>query len=67
MTPEQKSAFIVAQTAMMNIEVEIMRAENVERESHNLCQANGPEQWEAFRQRWEPVLGYNSLISFFNE
>lgn len=64
-TPEEKAAFINAQTQMMIIERETMIAENVEREKQGFSLANGPEQWEAMRQRWEPILGYNALISFF--
>lgn len=65
MTPEQKAAFISAQTQMMIAEREVMTAENIERERQCHAPANGPDQWKSFRLKWEPVLGYNALISFF--
>lgn len=67
MTPEQKVAFIVAQTALMQAETEMMKTENVERERHGLAPANGPEQWADHIKRWEPVLGYNAVIQFFRD
>ena len=66
-TPAEKAAFIAAQTQMMIVEREIMIAENIEREQQGLSPANGPDQWDAMRQRWEPVLGYNALIAFFRD
>jgi hypothetical protein len=50
----------------MIAERDVMVAENIEREQKGLAPANGPEQWEEMRKRWEPVLGYNALIVFFN-
>jgi len=64
-TPTEKAAFIAAQTQMMIAERDVMIAENIERERQCLAPANGPEQWEEMRQRWEHVLGYNALIAFF--
>lgn len=64
-TPEERAAFIAAQTQMMIAERDVMTAENIERERQCLAPANGPEQWEEMRQRWEHVLGYNALIAFF--
>lgn len=66
MKSEEKAAFIFAQTQMMIVEREIMNAENIERERQGYAPANGPKQWEAFHQKWEPILGYNALISFFS-
>ena len=66
MTPEQKAAFVMAQTQMMIAEREVMIAENIERERQNYALANGPKQWENFRLKWELVLGHNTLISFFH-
>ena len=65
MTEEQKAAFINAQTQMMVTERDIMNAENIERRNQGYAEANGPEQWAALRDKWEPVLGYNALIAFF--
>ena len=67
MTPEQKAAFVIAQTQMMVNEREIMIAGNEERRLHGLSPAHGPDQWEDFLQKWEPVLGYNALIGFFRD
>jgi hypothetical protein len=67
MTPEQKAAFINAQTAMMLAEREIMIAENIEREKQGFSEANGPQQWQRFHDEWEPILGYNALITFFRD
>jgi len=65
MTPEEKAALIAAQTQILAIEIQVMLAENAEREEQGYSPANGPEQWEALRRIWEPVLGYNSVIEFF--
>jgi hypothetical protein len=67
MTPEQKAAFIAAQTQMMIAERDVMIAENVERNWKLLAPANGPEQFEEMRQRWQNVLGYNEIIAFFRD
>lgn len=64
-TPQEKSAFINAQTQMMIAERDVMHAENQERAFHGESPAYGSSEWEAFRQRWEAVLGYNALIQFF--
>jgi hypothetical protein len=66
-TPYEKAAFIAAQTQMMIAERDVMIAENTERERQGHAPANGPEQWEEMRQRWEHVLGYNALIAFFTD
>jgi len=64
-TSAEKAAFIMAQTQMMIAERDVMIAENVEREMLGNSPANGPEQFEEMRRRWESVLGYNALIAFF--
>ena len=65
MTPEQKAAFINAQIALMNAEKEIMLSENYERERKGHAPAYGPEQWQAFYDKWEAILGYNAVTKFF--
>ena len=65
MTNEQKAAFINAQFQMMAAEKEMMIAENNERESHGHSIAYGGQQWLLFIEKWEPILGHNSLIEFF--
>jgi hypothetical protein len=67
MTPEQKAAFISAQTQMMIAEREVMTVENAEREQQGLSPAYGSTQWEEFRLRWGNILGYNAIILFFSE
>lgn len=66
-SPEERAAFINAQTQMMIAERDVMIAENIERERQGLAPANGPEQWEEMRQRWENVLGCNAIIAFFRD
>ena len=66
-TPSEKAAFIIAQTQMMIAERDVMIAENIERERQGFSPANGPAQWEEMRQRWEPVLGYNALVSYLRD
>ncbi len=67
MTPEQKAAFINAQTAMMHAEMQGMIAENWERQQRGHSLAHGPQQWQEFQSRWETVIGYNAVILFFRE
>ncbi len=67
MSPAEKAAFIAAQTQMMIAERDIMVAENIEREDRGVAMAHGPDEWERFRQAWEPVLGYNALTVFFHD
>lgn len=66
MTQEQKASFINAQTAMMQAEMNMMLAENQNRLNNNESLAYTEDQFLNFMQRWEPILGYNSLILFFN-
>lgn len=65
MTPEQRAAYINAQSVMMTAEMKILEAENKERENKGLSLANGPEEWLAFFNKWEAVLGHNAIIKFF--
>lgn len=65
MTPEQKAAFINAQAALMQAEMQGMIAENIERQRNDYALAYGPEQWAEFSARWEATLGHNQVIQFF--
>jgi hypothetical protein len=67
MTPDEKAAFIRAQTQMMIAERDVLVAENFERDRKGQAPAYGPKQWEEFRAAWEPILGYNALIAFFRD
>ena len=64
MTDELKAAFINAQTAMMRAEMEGMLAENQYRMTCGNSPAYGEEAFIELRQRYEPILGYNSLITY---
>lgn len=68
MTPEQKAAFINAQVAMMTAEREVMLAEDREarlQAGNEMAFAHNALAYEKFRARWETILGYNALLSFF--
>ena len=67
MTPEQRAAFINAQTCMMQAELAMMAAENTERDRNGYSLAYSGAEFSAFLARWEPVLGYNAVISFFQQ
>lgn len=67
MTSEQKAAFINAQVALCNAELEEMKATNSSRLRDGMAPAYGEFQFEQFQNRWEAILGYNALIKFFNE
>jgi len=67
MTPEQKAAFIQAQTQLMVTEREVMLAEDREREHAGRAPVNGPGEWRRFLERWEAAIGHNAVIGFFRE
>ena len=62
-----KSAFICSQVAMMQAEMEMMKAANRERESQGYALAYGEKEWGDFVTRWENVLGYNAVIEFIRQ
>jgi len=66
MSPQEKAAFICAQTQIMVNERHITLSENEERANQGYGPANGPEQWANWHKHWENVLGYNALIAFLN-
>lgn len=67
MTPDQKAAFIRAQTEMMVNERTAMLAANAERERAGYAAAYGEPQFDELNARWMPILGYNALLEFFRE
>ena len=67
MTSAQSAAFIAAQTQMMRAEEQIMLAENEDRFRRGFAPANGPDQWLEFRDKWEPVLGYNAILQLYSD
>ena len=66
MSINEKAAFVAAQVALCNAEMQLMLAENTERGCRGEAPAHGGKQWDEFIKRWEPVLGYNALLSFFS-
>lgn len=64
MTEELKAAFINAQTAMMQVELGGMIAENQHRMNCGNSIAYGEEAFIELQKRFEPVLGYNALVAF---
>jgi len=67
MTPEQRAAFIMAQTAMLQAELALMQAANKEREMNGYSIAYGEEQFGDLLRKYEPVLGLSSVIEFFKD
>jgi hypothetical protein len=67
MTPEQTAAYLNAQTALMNAEMQEMIADNQERISHGYALAYGPDQWKEFRENWAGTLGHNAVTCLFAE
>lgn len=67
MNPTQAAAFIAAQTAMLLVELEAMKAAN----AHPFSGTEKPHYTEAdFRDlyaRYEPALGFNAVINIFQE
>lgn len=64
MTPEQKAAFVNAQTALLLAEIEGMKAENRHRIDCGHSIAHGDDEFAALIKSYEH-LGYNNLIEFF--
>ena len=65
MTSEQKAAFINAQAALLNARVASMQSQNTERERNGCAHAYGEQQWDALLSEFEPILGHNAVIEFF--
>ena len=66
MTAEQKTAFIQAQTARMLVQMEMMKAANVQRQDMGHGIAYGEDSFDALLDQYE-CLSNNALITFFNE
>lgn len=65
MTPEQRTAFINAQTALFLAEIEAMKAENQFRNQQGLTVAYTEKEFNSIIQKYEPIIGYNAVIEFF--
>jgi len=66
MTPEQKAAFINAQCALVNAKIASMQAANL---TYNPKYGGPPKYVEEdfLRESQEAVLGWNAVISFFQD
>lgn len=67
MTDDLKAAFINAQTAMMNAEIQGMLAENQHRLDCGNSIAYGADAFMEVQSRFDPVLGYNALVAFIKQ
>lgn len=64
MTPEQKAAFVMSQTACALAEIEAMKAANTERERAGYALAYGEESFLAVIERYS--IGHNAVIGLFH-
>lgn len=65
MTPEQKAAFINAQTALLNCEVAGMIAENQARQRHNWSLAYEEAAFDSLFRRYAPILNHEAILNLF--
>lgn len=66
MTPEQKAAFVNAQTALMLCDLAGMQAENDQRKAVGSSMAYPEEAFVRLNEAWAPVLGRSALFQLFN-
>lgn len=62
-----KAAFIAAQTALMEVELQGMLAENQHRMNCGNSIAFGEEAFIELKNRFEPVIGYNAIVALSHE
>jgi hypothetical protein len=67
MTPEQKAAFINAQSVMMYCELQEMIAANKEREQRGHSLAYPEDTFANLYASYNHVLGYNAVVKFFED
>lgn len=67
MNDELKAAFLNAQTALLNAEIQGMVAENQHRMACGNSVAYGEEAFDAAIKRYEGILGYNAMITFIKD
>lgn len=65
MTPDQKSAYINAQAALLNAEIAMMQAENTHRELCGNSIAYGGDEFQKVIDKYEFILGHNAVIERF--
>ncbi len=67
MTPEQRASFINAQIAIFNSRVAGMVAENQQRAVLGQSMAYQEDSFSVLEKEFEPILGQNAIIEFFNK
>ena len=67
MTPEQKAAFINAQSVMAQIELQGMIAENTQRERDGFALAYSEKAFSELFVSYTDVLSCNAVIGFFRD
>ena len=65
MNSQENVAFITAQVALLNLEVESMKAENLCRQSKGYSLAYTEDSFYHVYSKYEPILGSKALIKFF--
>ena len=65
MTPEQKAAFVIAQAACMNAELEAMKAANIDRLERGYSTAYGEDEFLSIPAKYG--LEHNTVVAFFQE
>ena len=66
MDSNERCTYINSQIAIMQIQMKIMEAENIERRAQGQSDANGTDQWTRFYESWNITLGHNAVIDFLN-
>lgn len=66
MTPEQAAAFVAAQAAALNCEVQGMVAENAHRVACGYSVAHGADEFHAVLQRY-PACTHNGALEIFRD
>ena len=65
MTPEQKAAYVIAQTACMMVTLEAMRLENADCERYGRPRTYGPSDFSALPETFG--VHHNAVVTFFSE
>jgi hypothetical protein len=65
MTNEQKAVYIGAQTALMLVELEEMKAANCLRDRQGYAQAYDDIAFAQLFERYEKILGHNAVLELF--
>lgn len=65
MTPEQKAAYIVAQSVLAYAEIEAMKAANLERQLAGQSLAFSESDFNSIQHKYP--IGHNAVVSFFRD